>query len=133
MPEAGELLLETMVSDTDKFYRQLVHNDTEDNLYYETPILKHIEADNFVREFDKLSPENKRTVGYALTERYKHHIFIEKLHEEITWLQKVKSILSAKQQLLSGKVSGYIIKSIINNNIDKSINAIQQYKSRLSG
>ena len=132
MPEAGKLLLKTMVSDTKKFYTQLVHNNSEDNLYYETPILKHINPESFVFEFDKLSPENKRTVAYALTARYKHSIFLEKIHEEITWLEKVKSILSKKQQLLRGKVSGYIIKSTINNHINKSIKVLQKYEDRLT-
>jgi len=133
MPEAGKLLLQTMVSDTSKFYTQLVHTNSEDNLYYETPILNHINPESFVTEFDKLSPDNKRTVAYALTARYKHSIFLEKIHEEITWLEKVKSILSEKQQLLRGKVSGYIIKSTVNNHIDKSIKVLQEYKNRLSG
>jgi hypothetical protein len=130
MPDAGKSLLKTMVSDTSKFYTQLVHTNSEDNLYYEIPILKYIDPESFVTELEKLSPENKRTVAYALTGRYKHSIFLEKIHEEITWLKQVKSILSEKQQLLSGKVSGYIIKSTVNNHIDKSIKVLQEYKKQ---
>lgn len=133
MPEAGKLLLETMTSDTKKFYTQLVHTNSEDNLYYETPILKYVSTDNFVTAFANLSPENKKTVAYALTERYKHAIFIEKIYEEIDWLKNVKSILSEKQQILRGKVSGYIIKSTINNHIDKSIEILHEFKNRLMG
>ena len=130
MPDAGKSLLKIMVSDTSKFYTQLVHNNSEDNLYYETPILKHINPESFVFEFDKLSPENKRTVACALTARYRHSIFLEKIHEEITWLEKVKSILSEKQKLLSGKVSGYIIKLTVNNHVDKSIKVLEEYKKQ---
>jgi len=127
MPEAGKSLLKTMVSDTSKFYTQLVDTNSEDNLYYEIPILKYIDPKSFVSEFDKLSPENKRTVAYALTGRYKHPIFLEKIHEEITWLEQVKSFLSKKQQLLRGKVSGHIITLTVNH-IDKSIKVLQEYK-----
>lgn len=132
LPEAGKYLLETMVSDTSKFYAQLVHTNSEDNLYYETPILMHVQPDSFVAEFNKLSPEKKRTVGYALTERYKHDLFLEKIHEEISWLKQVRSILSEKQQLLRGKLSGYIIKSIIDNNIDNSITVLEEFQNRLT-
>jgi hypothetical protein len=130
MPNAVKSLLENMVSDTRKFYAQLVHDSDEDNLYYEMPILKYIDPENFVAEFEKLSPENKRTVSYALSGRYKHSIFLEKIHEEITWLEQIKSILSKKQQLLSGKVSGYIIKSTVNEYIDKSIRVLQKYRKQ---
>jgi hypothetical protein len=130
MPDAGKSLLETMVSDTSKFYTQLVHTNSEDNLYYEIPILKHIDPESFVTEFEKLSPENKRTVAYAIVGRYKYSIFIEKLYDETAWLEQVKSILTKKQQLLSGRVSGYIIKDIINNYIDKSIKILQEYKKQ---
>ena len=130
MPDAGKSLLKTMVSDTSKFYRQLVHTNSDDNLYYEIPILKYIDPENFVTEFEKLPPENKRTVAYALTGRYKHTIFLEKIYEEITWLEQIKSILSKKQQLLSGKVSGYIIKSTVNDYIDKPIRVLQEYRKQ---
>ena len=130
MPEAGKSLLKTMVSDTSKFYIQLVNPDSNDNLYYETPILNHIDPKSFVTEFEKLSGENKRKVGYALTERYKSYICVDKIHEEIDWLKRVKSILSEKQKLLRGKVSGFIIESIINNYIDKSIKVLQEYRNR---
>ena len=130
MPDAGKSLLETMVSDTSKFYRQLVHTNSDDNLYYEIPILKYINPENFVTEFEKLPPENRRTVAYALKGRYKHPIFLEKIHEEITCLEQIKSILLKKQQMLSGKVSGYIIKSIVNHYIDKSISVLQEYRKQ---
>jgi hypothetical protein len=131
MPEAGKSLLAVMVSDTNKFYEQLVHTNSEGNLYYETPILIHIQPDIFVAELEKISPENKRTVGYALAERYKYDLFLDKIHEEISWLKQVRSILSEKQQLLRGKVSGYLIK-IIYNNIDNSITALDEYQNRLT-
>jgi len=130
MPDAGKSLLETMVSDTRKFYRQLVHTNSEDNLYYEVPILRYIVPENFVTEFEKLSPESKMTVAYALKGRYKHTIFLEKIHEEITWLEQIKSILFKKQKMRSGKVSGYIIKLTINDYIDKSIRKLQEYRKQ---
>ena len=130
MPDAGKSLLKTMVSDTSKFYRQLVHTNSEDNLYYEIPILNYIDPAKFVTEFEKLSPEDKRTVAYAFKGRYKHSIFLEKIHEEIAWLEKIRSILSKKQQILSGKVSGYIIKSTVNDYIDKSIRVLQEYRKQ---
>jgi hypothetical protein len=130
MPDAGESLLKTMVSDTSKFYRQLVHTNSDDNLYYETPILKYIDPEGFVTEFEKLPPENKRTVSYALKGRYKDTIFLEKIHEELTWLEQIKLIFLKKQQMRSGKVSGYIIKSIVNDYIEKSISVLQEYRKQ---
>ncbi len=130
MPEAAENLLATMRDDTRKFYTQIVHTNSEDNLYYETPILKYINPENFVADFENLSPEDKRFVSYALTKRYKSHIFLEKIYEEAEWLESVKAILSEKQQILRGKVSGYIIKSVINNHIDKSLETLKNYNTQ---
>lgn len=128
MPEAGKLLLETMASDTKKFYTQLVNTSSEDSLYYETPILKYISPDDFVAAFDTLSPENKRMIGYALTKRYKDACFREKIYEEIEWLRSVRQILSEKQQILHRKVSGFTIKRTIDS-IDKSIEILRNSKT----
>ena len=130
MPEAAENLLSVMRDDTRKFYTQIVHTNSEENLYYETPILKYINPETFVSEFENLSPEDKRFVSYALTERYKTHIFLEKIYEEVEWLESVREILSEKQQILRGKVSGYIIKSAINNHIDKSLETLKNYNTQ---
>jgi hypothetical protein len=130
MPDAGKSLLKTMVSDTSKFYRQLVHTNSDDNLYYETSILNYIDPKDFVTEFEKLPPENKRTVSYALTGRYNDTIFLEKIHEELTWLEQIKLTLLEKLQMCSGKVSGYILKSVVNDHIDKSISVLQKYRKQ---
>lgn len=130
MPEAAENLLAIMRDDTRKFYTQIVHTSSDESLYYETPILKYINPETFVTEFENLSPEDKRLVSYALTERYEIHILLEKIYEKVEWFESVRGILSEKQQIFHGKVSGSIIKSAINNHIDKSLETLKNYTTQ---
>lgn len=120
-PDAGMELLDLMAQDTDKFLRTLILSNHEDNKYYETPILKYVEPAEFVARFMLLNPKQRRTVGYAIEERYKYDSFLDKLKEEEAWLKSVKTLLVQQQQRLKGKISGYVVGSVAEHYIDKAI------------
>jgi hypothetical protein len=121
MPEAAKLVLEIMKNDTDKFYRMVTLSNTEDQIYFEVPIFSHISPEEFVDAFLSLNPDNKYTVAYAIERRYEFAQINQKLTNDFEALAQIRSILADKQKEFVSKVSGHIIKVIIESHVDKAL------------
>lgn len=133
MPNAGQQLLDTMQNDVLKFYRMVVLPDSEDlnysdsqgQMYYEVPILKHIQSSIFVDTFLNMSPKDKRFVCFALKRRYKFDSINEKLIEEYDWLKSVRDFLISKVNNQRGKLSKYWSKILIEDHLKEAIKKLE--------
>ena len=121
MPEAARVVLETMRVDTDKFYRMVTLSNTDDQIFHESPVFAYISPKEFVEVFLSLNNDNKYTVAYAIERRYEISHFNSKLVIDYESLKEIRSVLADRQKELISKVSGHVIKSIIENHIDKAL------------
>lgn len=112
-------LLKLMKNNTDKFYRRITANNHKDNLYYNIPILSYIDPNAFVQQFMGLKPPQRLEVFYALINRYE--MPTTTLSSELAWLMEVKDLLESHQKSLIGKVSGFQLKQLINEELMKAI------------
>ncbi|MBL4691788.1 MAG: hypothetical protein JKY92_00465 [Magnetovibrio sp.] len=112
-PEKAKILMQEMHDDTDLFFQRLCINNTVNQLYYEIPILSYIEPDDFVDQLLSLPQDQQLTVISVFKQRYEHTGFVEKLRDEIPWLNKVSVILRNKASKMDA-----IPKHAIENNIE---------------
>ena len=105
-PEKGKELLDLIKSDPDLFYRRIILSNHEDNIYYDTPILKYIDPEEFVKVFMAVQPSVKRRVCLALQKRYEILDVKPNLRTELDWFQEVISLLEKERKALQGKISG---------------------------
>lgn len=124
MPNIADELLELMKHDVGLFTLKLTLCNREENLYYKTPILKHIDSSQFVEALLSLPGEKFRRVGYMFKERYSIKQFHVHLINELDWLKEVESLLDQKQRKSKGKLSSYRISLLVNNYIKPAINAL---------
>lgn len=106
-PGEAETLLELMKTDTNKFLRSLVLSNHEDNRFFKTPILAYISPARFVEQFIAITPEQRRTVGGTIEDRYKFHDHALSLRSEKDWLREVAGLLVLESHKREGKMSGY--------------------------
>jgi hypothetical protein len=105
MPDAGKNLLKTMKEDINKFSRMIHICNSEEQVYYKTPILKYIKPKEFVVTFLSLKPADRRIVVSTFNRRYQFND--KELIEELDWLKEVAEILK-KQAQKDKSVSGYV-------------------------
>lgn len=113
LPMQAEDLLELLEADVDLFFRRIILNNDPENVYYETPILHLIPPLDFVKSLLNVTPENRRTVAYALKQRYEFPQFNIKLLPELQWLQEVVDHLQSEIQARAGKVSSLSLTWIV--------------------
>jgi len=124
-------LLEVMNLDVWKFYKMVVREenlrvwDEENGKYADVPILKHIEEASFLDKFLQLSYKDKRTICYALDKR--HDFKKEDLLEELDWLKRILKLIEQEVASRKGKLSGYLLDSLIEEYFNKIINKIETY------
>jgi len=123
-PDAGQELLKLMTEDIEKFYRRINLCNHEDNIYYDIPILLHIDPNEFVSTLMNISPKDKNTIGYGLVERYKFSNFNATLKQELEWLKEVRGLLIQEQQSREGKLSAYQIRNFIEYCLNKAIESL---------
>lgn len=128
MPHAANDLIVTMKDDPDKFYRMITLSNSEDQVFYDTPIFSHIGIDAFVEAFLSLQTKDKNTVMYALERRYEFDNINQRLLDELEPLERIKNALESKQKAMGKKLSSYILKSLIENHIDKIILRLMSVK-----
>lgn len=92
-PRAAGKLLQEMSSDPRLYYRRLCITNSDDNLYYNVPILAEIDADEFVQAFLKLPPTHQRIVMSVFGSRYKSGELGSQLVKEKKWLLDTKDKL----------------------------------------
>ncbi|WIH26097.1 P-loop NTPase fold protein [Photobacterium damselae] len=125
MPNIAYELLELMKLDVGLFTLKLILCNREENVYYNTPILKDIDSNQFVEVLLSLPGEKFRQVGYMFKERYSIKQFHVLLINELAWLKEVELLLDQKQQESKGKLSGYRINLLLDNYIKPAIDVLE--------
>jgi hypothetical protein len=82
MPNISQQLLDVMQEDVWKFYRMVCLSESEEQIYYDTPIFTYLCPDTFVKTFLFIKSSNKRVVSYAFSKRYKFNEINQKLLDE---------------------------------------------------
>ncbi|MBU2713990.1 hypothetical protein [Zooshikella harenae] len=126
LPNAAKELLEIMESDVMLFTRKLILCNDGENIYYQTPILKNIEPEEFVTKLLSLSGQNFRQVGYMFKKRYSYREFHSNLIYELDWLKQVETLLEQKRSDAIGKLSGYRIGLFVDGYLKTAIDALEQ-------
>lgn len=125
LPSAGNALLKIMTNDINKFSRMICLCNSSEQVYFETPIFKYINPAEFIDSFLSMNPSDKRTIIFAFDSRYEFDEVNKKLVEELEWLKKVRDKMVEEQQKNTKKLSGYILKSTIENFMDKFIKKLE--------
>ena len=89
----GSVLLGLMVSDVEKFRRQICLTNDVDNTFWNIPILPHVEPDKFVSTLFSLQAKNLATVFLAIKRRYELGIKEYDLSKENDWLSQVRDLI----------------------------------------
>jgi GTPase SAR1 family protein len=118
MPSAAKELIGIMKSNPSLFCRMVTLSNSPDQKYYDIPIFKYILPMDFVETFLSLNGDDKKTVAYAIKERY---TFGKNLLDELEWLKAIHSVFSEKKQSLRGKLSAFIIQNFVTEYIEKSM------------
>ena len=126
MPEAGNDLLKIMRNDVSQFCRMIYLSNSQDQIYYNTPIFNYIDPGEFVTATLSLDPKAMQSVFGAIGERYKPDMLKTKLVEELDWLESVRCILQNTQKKFKGKLSGHRLQFIIESMIDKAIENLKK-------
>ncbi|NJM19135.1 MAG: AAA domain-containing protein [Richelia sp. SM1_7_0] len=130
MPGAAQDLLDIMQNDTRKFYKMICISNSPEQIYYNVPILKDIEASVFVEKLVEMEFEDKRRVGWALTERYQFDDINGNLLSELDWLKSVRDLLLKEANSRKGKISGYCLERMTKEYFNQ---AIERFKKKAQG
>jgi len=125
LPMQAENLLKLLETDTNLFYRRIILNNDPENIYYQTPILHLIPPADFVSRLLSAAPEDRRTVAYALKERYAFQQFNVDLLPELDWLNKVADQLRSEIRARAGKVSSLSLAWIVDPYITQAISQLE--------
>lgn len=117
LPTVGRELLDVMASDSGLFARRLLLTNSADNLYYNRPVLAHIEPATFVEQLLALHPSKWRHVARVLRERYSHEAFAGELLGELPWLREVQRILSEHVTADLDALDRFRIESLVRDHI----------------
>ncbi|NET55546.1 MAG: NTPase [Symploca sp. SIO2E6] len=136
MPSAAQDLLATMQSDVFKFRemicsRKLQDRNVSEPIYSEIPILKQIKPAQFVDKLFCMNEKDKKYVIWALSDRYQLPFINEKLIEELEWLKSVRSLLHQEAINRKGKLSGYRLRALIEQNLNETIKNLESQKAQL--
>ena len=112
LPDVGKKLIDVLKTNTPKFETMLYGLNTDDRIYYKTPIFKYIDPDEFFRAFMSISNSNKRIAIFAIHERINSHDHLSELVDEIDFLKAFDTLVSQEADKRKGRVSGYILANI---------------------
>jgi len=134
MPAAAQDLLAVMKSDIFKFYKMIsLGNSHDKNLparrYYETPILQHIDPNEFIKTLLSMNFQDQRSVIVALKERYNFDGINESLIKELEWLESIKDLLDQEIIKREGKPSGFFLKLFTKDCLDEVIEKLKKKKA----
>jgi hypothetical protein len=119
-PIQADALLKEMEADSDLFFKRLNVTNSEENLYYDVPILASIKPDAFVSALLRLHPRDQRAVFMALKSRYEHGELNRRLEAERPWLRIVRRELLAAAEHL-GPVGKYRISKNVEWNMQAAL------------
>lgn len=129
-PEVGLELLKLVDLEPELFYRKLTVSSSAEDSYYKVPILSYIDPAEFVSAFLSVAPKSKRTICYAIMERYENHNYNKFLLSELEWLESVISELRKAAQLRAGKISGHQIDSYLARYFMKALAILNKIESQ---
>lgn len=86
----------------------------------------HIKPATFIERLLSISFEDQRHIFWALNERYKFDNFNERLIEELGWLKSVQSLLWVEVDNRKGKVSGFVLASLITHHLNEVIEKLER-------
>lgn len=129
LPEKAIDLLKLMDGKTDLFYQRLVHTNSKENWYYETPILAHVNRSDFINTLLGVSPRDFQNICAAIKDRYKHHIFNRAIQSEKGWLESVSSSLEEESGRRKGTIGGLRIEMAVNGYFQEAVNSIEESNS----
>ncbi|RUP10302.1 P-loop NTPase fold protein [Hyphomicrobium sp.] len=101
LPGKADALLDELRFKPDKFITQ-ISSTGSGNVYWNVPLLKHIDLKAFVDALLSLQPSDQRRAILALKERYDHQRLSRELISEGDWLKQ----LSAELERCSNEASG---------------------------
>jgi len=121
LPNAASELIKIMNSDVSRFAGMIFLSNSEEQIYWNIPIFKYADTNEFIDNFLKLQPKDQRVVILAMDERYKHETSDSKFTDELDWLRKVRKSLKTESVKKKGKLRGcekidYAICNILKNN-----------------
>jgi len=109
LPREAENLLKIMKEDNQKFYRMICISNSSDQKYYNTPIFKYIDPDEYIKALLSIEASNRRYPILAMDERYKYDNINKEIEEELPWLISVRDKMISESELRKGKISGYFL------------------------
>jgi hypothetical protein len=92
-----------MAADPHLYYRRVCLTNSEDNLYYNIPILSAIKPDAFVSSVLQQSPSHQWVILKAFKLRYEHDDLKGRLAPEHPWLALVSKKLLQKAKRMPPK------------------------------
>lgn len=88
-PKLGEDLLRELSDDVSLFHRRINITNSEDNLYYDTPIFQYIKPENFIKILLKLNPKSQIRALNSFKTRYQGNKLNRELATEKQWVSDV--------------------------------------------
>jgi hypothetical protein len=88
------------------------------------PILSFMNIEDFIKVFISLSQDNRLKVSDVISRRYNN--FAPDLIKELEWLKNVTEQLKDIANQRNGKMSGYLIKSIAENDFELAIQELEK-------
>lgn len=116
--ERVQQLLDLMENNAWLFAQRISLTNSEENLYYDFPILKEIDSNNFASKLCKISRYNSNYILSGLDQRYSIQASFNMYFEEKDWLDEVEiniktKILPSADKILRAKINLYILPKIV--------------------
>jgi hypothetical protein len=124
LPEIWKGLLEVMKNDPDKFGEMI----TRVSSYYEIPIFKSINPQEFLNALLQLGNSDMRIIGSYLHIRYEHDHIAGKLSSELAFLKQLERLLESEADKRKGKPSGINLNAC-KNEVRAAIQKLERFQT----
>lgn len=120
-------LLEEMEKTPEEFVKKVTFISSGENLYYNSPILKELQVNDFIQSYLKLKTWDKVRINEMFVNRYKIFDFNKDLIIELEWLRLLKEgfIKLSKSTKGNFALSKYIIDGGMLINLNKAIQILE--------
>jgi hypothetical protein len=136
LPDEAEKLLMKMKTNPPDFYNALYEDPPNSQpsshlVFNEVPILRHIQAADFMENLLTMSSFHQQATFWAITRRYKRIPNSKNaiLLDELDWLKSVRDLILKEVIARSGKLSAYRLKTLLE--ADPNKDAIDDIIQRL--
>ena len=124
-PDKALKLISVLQESVRLFGNEVTINNNKHSPYFETPILKYLPADDFIKAILKLSNKNLKELAWIIERRYQFPEFRQKLKDEKKWLKEVYDKLEVIVKEMPIKMSKGILNELILRQIDKAIKQLK--------